>query len=107
MVAPHIMRELVTQHAAHVRIQPKPVVAVRAEAQADRLPRVLVEPEQVRLLVRRELGEQPDGEAVRAHDVPHGGVVCEPCEERARGVGAREVREGLDPVEGVLRIRGG
>ena len=104
MIAPDVVRELVAEHPAHLAIQPEAVVPVRAQAELDRLPRVHVQPEEVRLLVRRELGEHPDGELVLAHDVADGGVVRELREEAACGLGVGEVREGLDAVEGVLGV---
>ena len=102
MIAPDVVRELVAEHHADVAVRAEARVVIRAQAQLDRLPRVLVQAEQLRVLVRRELGEHPDGELVLAHDVADGGIVRELREEAAGGLGGGEVREGLDAVEGVL-----
>ena len=106
VVAPDVVCELVAEHTAHVGVQPEAVVAVRAEAELDRLACVHVQAEEVRLLVRRELGEEAVGESVLSHDVPDGGVGREPREEGTRGFGAGEVRERLDAVEDVLCVGG-
>ena len=102
MIAPHVVRELVTEHPPDLLVRAEAVVPVRPQPELDCLPRVHVQPEEMRLLVRRELGEHPDRELVLAHHVPDGGVVRELREEAARGLGIGEVREGLDAVECVL-----
>ena len=100
----HIMRQLMAQHPSNIRIQPQPIVPIRTYPQLDLLAPVHVQAEEIRVLVRRELGEHPYGELVLAHYVADGGVVCEFREEAARGLGVGEVREGLDAVEGVLGV---
>ena len=104
MVAPDVVRELVAEHPPDLLVRAEAVVPVRPQPELDRLPRVHVQPEQVRLLVRRELGQDPDGELVLAHDMADGRVVRELAEQVACGGGVREVRERLDAVEGVLGI---
>lgn len=107
MVPPHVVRELVAEHPPHLPVRPEAVVRVRAEPQLDRLPRVHVQPEQVRLLVRRELRQHAHRELVPLHHVADRGVVRELREQLARRVGVREVRERLDTVEGVRGVGGG
>lgn len=89
------MRQLVAQYAPHVRVEPHAVVAVRPQTQLDaapvsetrqhveaatdlRLARVLVETEQIRVLVWRELRQHAHAELVQLHDVPHRRVVGQP-----------------------------
>ena len=68
------MRQLVAQDSPHLLVRPKPVVRIRPQPQLYRLPGVDVEPEEVWLLVRGELGKRAHGEAVLLHDVHDGRV---------------------------------
>ena len=98
MVAPLVVRQLVAQHPPHLEIRPEPVVRVRPQPKLDRLPRVHVQSQQVRVFVRRELREQPDGELVLVHDVQDGGVGGEALEG---GKGRGRVGQMLKRLEAV------
>ena len=105
MVPPHVVRELVAEHPPDLLVRAEAVVPVRPQPELDRLPRVHVQPEQVRLLVRRELGQDPDGELVLAHDMSDGSVIRESCEQVLGRRWIGEVRQRFDAMERVLRVR--
>ena len=107
MVSPNVVSELVAQDPPYLIVRPEAVVPVRAQTQLDRLSGIHVRPEQVGLLVRRELRQHAHREPVPPHHVADRGVVREAREEGARGGGVGQVWEGLDAVEGVLGGGGG
>ena len=77
------MRQLMAQHPSNVRIKPVPIVPIRPYPQLDLLAPVHIQTEEIWVLVRRELGEQADGEVMALHDVPDGGVIGEALKEGA------------------------
>ena len=106
MIPMYIMRQLMAQHPANIRVQPEPIVPICPYPQLDLLAPVHIQAEEIRVLVRRELGEQANSEAMPLHDVPDGGVVGEALEEGARGVRAGEGGEGGNLVEAVGEVGG-
>jgi hypothetical protein len=86
MFTPDIVRELMAEHTTDITVRPEAVVLVRSQTQFDGLSGVYIETKQFRVLVRCELGEEPDRELMDQHDMVYCRIRREPTQEiQSRG----------------------